>query len=123
MPRKLKKSYSDIDLESYVTVEIIEKPKAQATLALPALFIHAKGGITTSNMQEYGLALAQRLQEVRLIALITDQDFSNAKDSAKFLRETIQQAKLTKEAMLAQTFTVGEAVRMIDHWCEDMRLT
>lgn len=113
----------DADLAAYVPTQIKEMPKAEVTLALPALFIHAKGEITTSNMEEYGVALAKRLAEVRAIALITDQDFSNAKESAKLLRDNIQQAKLAKDAMLAQTVTVGEAARMIDTWCEDMRLT
>lgn len=113
----------DADLAAYVPTEIKERPPAEVTLALPALVIHAKGEITTSNMKEYGEALAKRLAEVRAIALVTDQDFSNAKESAKLLRENIQQAKLAKDQMLAQTVTVGEAARMIDTWCEDMRLT
>ena len=111
------------DLAAYVPTEIKERPAAEVTIALPALVIHAKGEITTSNMKEYGEALARRLAEVRAIALVSDQDFSNAKESAKLLRENIQQAKLAKEQMLAQTVTVGEAARLIDTWCEDMRLT
>jgi putative phage-type endonuclease len=111
------------DRAAYVPSEIKERPKAEVTLALPALVIHAKGEITTSNMQEYGTALAARLAEVRAIALVTDQDFSNARESAKLLRENILQAKVAKDAMLAQTVTVGQAARMIDAWCEDMRLT
>ena len=113
----------DADKAVYTPTAIAEMPKAAVTLALPALFIHAKGEITTSNMKEYGQALAARLESVRKIALVTDQDFSNAKESAKLLRENIEQAKLAKDAMLAQTVTVGEAARMIDTWCEDMRLT
>ena len=111
------------DLDAYAPTEIKERPAAEVTLALPALVIHAKGEITTSNMKEYGEALAKRLAEVRAIQLITDQDFSNAKESAKLLRENIQQAKLAKDGMLAQTVSVGEAARMIDAWCEDMRVT
>lgn len=113
----------EADRAAYKPAAITEMPKAEVSLALPALFIHAKGEITTSNMKEYGVALAERLASVRAIQLITDQDFSNAKESAKLLRENIQQAKLAKDAMLAQTVTVGEAARMIDTWCEDMRLT
>lgn len=113
----------DADRAAYVPTDIKEMPKAEVTISLPALFIHAKGEITTSNMKEYGEALAARLASVRAIQLITDQDFSNAKESAKLLRDNIQQAKLAKDAMLAQTVTVGEAARMIDVWCEDMRLT
>jgi len=113
----------DADLKTYVPAEVKEMPKPEVTVALPALFIQAKGEITTSNMKEYGEALAARLAQIRAIQLVTDQDFSNAKESAKLLRENIDAAKLAKDAMLAQTVTVGEAARMIDAWCEDMRLT
>lgn len=111
------------DLESFVPTVVIESPIPQPVLALPTLFIHAKGEITTSNMKEYGEALAKRLEDVRAIALVSDQDFSDAKEAAKLLRDNIKQANLAKEAMLSQTVTVGEAARMIDAWCEDMRLT
>ncbi|HSV48410.1 MAG TPA: YqaJ viral recombinase family protein [Ramlibacter sp.] len=111
------------DLATYVPADIAEMPKAEVTIALPALFIHAKGEITTSNMKEYGDALTARLEQIRSIQLLTDQDFSNAKESAKMLRENREKALLAKDAMLAQTVTVGEAANMIDAWCEDMRLT
>lgn len=113
----------DVDRATHVPTEVAEMPKAEVTIALPALFIHARGEITTSNMKEYGIALAARLEQIRSIQLLTDQDFSNAKESAKLLRENIESARLAKDAMLAQTVTVGEAARMIDAWCEDMRLT
>lgn len=112
-----------LDLETFVPTVKVEPPKAQVVLELPALYIQARGEITTNNMQEYGEALAKRLEEVRSIALITDQDFANAKQGAKLLRENIKQAQNAKEAMLSETATVGEAARMIDAWCEDMRLT
>lgn len=112
-----------IDLDNYVPIQVIEKPKAHAIEDLPALFIHARGEITTSNLKEYGEALAIRLAHVRSIALVSDQDFSNAKEAAKNLRNGIEQAKLAKAAMLSQTATVGETASLIDAWCEDMRLT
>ncbi|MES2942951.1 MAG: hypothetical protein V4772_08805 [Pseudomonadota bacterium] len=87
------------------------------------MFIRAKGEITADNMQDYGLKLSEKLQAIRSIALVTDQDFSDAKLAAKQLRENIESAKQAKAAMLAETVTVGEAARMIDAWCEDMRLT
>ena len=111
------------DRAKYVPAEIIEKPTAEISIELPALFVHAKGEITTSNMAEYGIALADRLQQVRAITLTTDQDFSNAEAAAKLFREQCQKLKLAKEAMLEQTVTIGEAARMIDAWHEDLRVT
>ena len=113
----------EADLANHVPVEIIERPKAEVTIELPALFIQAQGSITDSNMVAYGEALADRLKAVRAIELITDQDFSNAKEAAKLLRDQCKKLELTKEAMLAQTVSIGEASRMMDAWYEDLRLT
>jgi putative phage-type endonuclease len=111
------------DLQTHVPKVIAEKPKAEVVIELPALFVHAKGEITESNMKEFGVALATRLEEVRAIELVTDQDFANAKGAAKMFRDQIIKLKATKEAMLSQTVTIGEASRMIDAWSEDLRVT
>jgi putative phage-type endonuclease len=113
----------DKDLESYEPKVIPAQPKAEVVIELPALFVHAKGEITESNMKEFGAALATRLEEVRAIKLITDQDFANAKGAATMFRDQIQKLKQAKEAMLSQTVTIGEAARMIDAWSEDLRVT
>jgi len=65
----------EIDLANYVPRVIAEKPKAEIVIELPALFVHAKGEITTHNMKEFGEALKAKLEEVRAIALVSDQDF------------------------------------------------
>lgn len=111
------------DLADYQHVEIIEKPKAEMCIELPALFVHAKGEITTHNMQEFGEALQAKLVEVRAIALVTDQDFSNAKAAAKMFRDKAKEIRLAKEAMLSQTVTIGEAARMMDAWDKDLNST
>lgn len=111
------------DREDYEPRHIVERPQAEVVIDLPALFIHAQGEITESNMIAYGAALATRLAEVRSIALVSDQDFSNAKEAAKKFREQCVKLMATKEAMLAQTTTIGEAALMIDAWHEDLRVT
>lgn len=111
------------DLENYVPAEIAEMPMAEAVIELPALFIHARGEITLNNMAEFGNALTAKLVEVRAIPLETDQDFANAENASKMFREQIKKLDLTKEAMLSQTVTIGEASRLIDVWKEDLRVT
>lgn len=111
------------DLAEYVPVEIKEMPKAEVTIDLPALFVHAKGEITEHNMAAYGSALSVRLAEVRAIALVTDQDFSNAKAAAAYLRNQAKAVKAEKAKMLEQTVTIGEAVRMMDAWEKDLNAT
>lgn len=111
------------DLRNYQHTEIAEKPAAQVSIALPALFMQARGEITESNMAEYGLALAAKLAEVRSIVLVDDQDFANADSAAKLFRDQIKKLALTKDQMLSQTMSVGDAVRTIDAWSEDLRVT
>ena len=111
------------DLKNYTPTKIVEMPKADVTIDLPALFVHAKGEITTHNMDEFGRALTAKLAETRAIVLATDQDFSNAKEAAKKFRETAKAIALSKEQMLAQTETIGEAARKMDAWAKDLNAT
>lgn len=113
----------EIDLANYVPRVIAEKPKAEIVIELPALFVHAKGEITTHNMKEFGEALNAKLEEVRAIALVTDQDFSNAKAAAKMFRDKAKEIKVSKDSMLSQTVTIGEAARMMDAWSKDLNET
>lgn len=113
----------DADIAAYVPSDIKEMPKAAVVVDLPALFVHAKGEITTHNMDEFGKALALRLAETRAIVLVTDQDFSNAKESARKFRETAKAIAISKDAMLAQTETIGDAARKMDAWAKDLNAT
>lgn len=111
------------DRETHVPKVIAEKPKAEVTIDLPALFVHAKGEITEHNMEAFGVALTNKLAEVRAIQLVTDQDFSNAKEAAKKFRETAKEITLSEAAMLAQTETIGEASRKMKAWVKDLNAT
>lgn len=113
----------NIDRAEYIPTEVKEMPKADVTIDLPALFVHAKGEITTHNMDVFGTALAAKLAETRAIVLITDQDFSNAKEAAKKFRETAKAIALSKDQMLAQTETIGEAANKMDAWAADLNAT
>lgn len=113
----------DKDVAAYVPSDIKEMPNAEVTVDLPTLFVHAKGEITTHNMDEFGKALSAKLAETRAIVLVTDQDFSNAKEAAKKFRETAKAIALSKEQMLAQTETIGEAARKMDAWAVDLNKT
>ena len=113
----------EADVDAYVPSDIKEMPKAAVVVDLPALFVHAKGEITTHNMDEFGKALALRLAETRAIVLVTDQDFSNAKAAAAKFRETAKAIALSKAQMLAQTETIGAAAIKMDAWAADLNAT
>ena len=112
-----------MDAAEHKPQEYIPAPKAEVTIELPALFVHAKGEITEHNMEAFGTALTAKLSEVRAIALVTDQDFSNAKAAAKKFRETAKEITLSEAAMLAQTETIGEASRKMKAWVKDLNAT
>ena len=111
------------DMEAHTVTQHAEKPAAEVVIDLPALFIHAKGEITDSNMKQFGIELENRLAIVRSMELMTDQDFSNAEAMAKMFRDQCSKLKLKKEEMLAQTVSIGEAAKMIDAWGENLRVT
>lgn len=101
------------DLAVYVPREIVEKPQAEAVMALPALLITAKGEVTSTNMPAFKDAARTFLANINR-ELETDQQFADAKESAKVLRETAVKLKAKKEEMLEQTASIGEVAREID---------
>lgn len=109
------------DLDVYVPPEVIEKPQAEVIMQLPALVIQVKGEVTTDNMSDFAVATKEYLAGINT-QLVTDQDFVNAEAHAKECRTMASKLELTKEAMLSQTVTIGEAVRKIDAWKEEYRL-
>lgn len=111
------------DLENHKATSIAEMPQAEVVVNLPALFVHAKGEITTHNLDDFGLALQAGLAEVRSIVLLNDQDFANAKSHAKRFREVAKEIAMEEEKMLAQTQTIGEASRKMKAWIKDLNAT
>jgi predicted phage-related endonuclease len=109
------------DLDVYVPPEVIAKPQAEVIMQLPALSIQVRGEVTTSNMDDFAVATQAYLAGINT-QLVTDQDFVNAEAHAKECRTMASKLDLTKEAMLSQTVTIGEAVRKIDAWKEEYRL-
>lgn len=101
------------DLAAYVPREVVEKPQAEAVMALPALLITAKGEVTSTNMPAFKDAARTFLANINR-DLETDQQFADAKESAKVLRETAVKLKAKKEEMLEQTASIGEVAREID---------
>jgi predicted phage-related endonuclease len=113
----------DIDMKTHTPRARESKPIADAVPELPTLFVHAKGEITADNLTEWGVALTAHLADTRAIILTTDQDFANADKRAKVYRETCKKLMLAKDAMLAQTMTIGDAAKLMDAWHEDLRVT
>lgn len=102
------------DLANYQHVEIAEKPKAEAILNLPALSVQATGMVTYSNLPEFKAAAENYIANINT-DLQTDQQFADAEATVKFCKATEDTLEVTKKAILAQTATIDEVIRTVDH--------
>jgi predicted phage-related endonuclease len=108
------------DLEIYVPVEVIEKPKAAAIMALPTLAIQIKGEVTLSNLPEFKAAATTFIANIST-DLKTDEDFSNAEAMVKFCKTAEDDLEATKKAAIAQTSSIDELMRTIDFIKDQLR--
>lgn len=102
------------DLANYQHIEHAEKPKAEAILNLPALSVQATGMVTYSNLPEFKAAAESYIANINT-DLQTDQQFADAEDTVKFCKSTEETLEVTKKAILAQTATIDEVIRTVDH--------
>lgn len=102
------------DLENYQHIEHAEKPKAEAILNLPALSVQATGMVTYSNLPEFKAAAENYISNINT-DLQTDQQFADAEATVKFCKTTEETLEVTKKAILAQTSTIDEVIRTVDH--------
>ncbi len=102
------------DLGNYKHVEHAEKPKAEAIMDLPALSVQATGMVTYSNLPEFKAAAEQYIANINT-ELVTDEDFANGEATVKFCKSTEERLEVTKKAILAQTASIDEVIRTVDH--------
>lgn len=105
------------DVESYVFVEVVEPPKAEALKDLPAVTIQVKGELTLSNLGDVTPLFDKFLAEAK-VTLITDDDFAIAEAEAKLGRETAKRCKLTAKAVVDQLSSVSQAVKTLEFYAE-----
>ena len=109
-----------------------EMPKAEAMVAMPTLFIQAKGEITeesAQNLVKFSAKTAEYLADRKADLLhlrtspdVTDQDVANAKARGADCREAVKRLALVQDGVLAQTLTLGQAMAEMDKLKEDYRL-
>lgn len=108
------------DLADYKPVEIIEMPKAEAIKALPSLSIQIRGEVVASNLPEFKAGAEQLIASIKT-ELVTDDDFANAKEMVKFLKDAEDNIALTKTAAIGQTASIDELMRTMDYIAEQCR--
>jgi predicted phage-related endonuclease len=109
------------DLAEYVPVDIPEKPKADAIMALPALAVQIRGEVITSNLPAFRSAAETFIANIKT-DLKTDEDFVQADATVKFCKEAEDNLELAKNAAIAQTASIDELMRTVDHIREQLRV-
>lgn len=104
----------DFDVANYTQVDIIEKPAAEPIAALPALVVQTEGKVVSSNLVAYKAAAEKFIAKINT-KLETDEDFANAENTVKYCGEAEDKLELAKAAALAQTATIDEVMRTVDH--------
>jgi len=108
------------DLADYVPVVIPEKPKADAIMALPALAVQIRGEVITSNLPAFRGAAERFIANIKT-DLKTDEDFVQADATVKFCKEAEDSLEIAKNSALAQTASIDELMRTVDHIREQLR--
>lgn len=104
----------DADVANYTQVDIMEKLEAKPILALPALVVQTEGKVVSSNLAAYKIAADRFLAGIKT-DLVDDQDFVDADNAAKRCGEAEEKLELAKAAALAQTASIDEVLRTVDH--------
>ena len=104
----------DVDVENYTQVDHAVKPEAAPAAALPALVVQTEGKVVSSNLMAYQKAAEKFLSTIKT-DLQDDQDFADAEYNVKFCGEAEAKLEHAKAAALAQTSTIDEVMRTVDH--------
>jgi putative phage-type endonuclease len=95
-------------------------PVAAVIESLPALVVSVEGRVVSSNLQAFRERADSFLAKIRT-ELSTDQDFADAESTVKFCKEGEERLELVKQQALAQTASIDELFRTIDHIAAQMR--
>jgi predicted phage-related endonuclease len=96
------------------------KPPAAPILQLPALAIQIRGEVTVSNLPAFRAKAEAFIAGIKM-ELKTDEDFVNAEATVRFCKETEEKIELAKEAAIAQTSSIDELMRTVDHISAQLR--
>lgn len=108
------------DLAGYRPHVIPEKPPAEAIMALPALAVQIRGEVITSNLPAFRSAAETFIANIKT-DLKTDEDFVQADATVKFCKEAEDSLEVAKNSALAQTASIDELMRTVDHIREQLR--
>lgn len=109
------------DLAEYVPPDVVETPKAEAIMALPALAVQIRGEVITSNLPAFRSAAETFIANIKT-DLKTDEDFVQADATVKFCKEAEDSLEVAKNSAIAQTASIDELMRTVDHIRDRLRM-
>lgn len=110
------------DLASYEVKPEVVEATGTAIEELPTLAIQLTGEVQTSNLDAFKAQANALLSNVRT-DLVTDQHFADADKIVKFCGAAEKDIDAAKKAALAQTASIEELFRGLDHIKEQLRDT
>mgnify|MGYP001566808605 CR=1 FL=1 len=110
----------DEDLAAYQPSADAPVPVAAPIEGLPALTIRVEGRVLATNLDAFKTKAMDFIGKIKT-DLSTDQDFADADNMGKFLKDGEDRLVLAKEQALAQTASIDELFRAIDFIRDEMR--
>lgn len=105
----------DEDVAAYVPEVVEAKPILTASPIdnLPALIIEVTGRVTHSNLAEFKACAVAVIGSIKT-DLVSDQDFVDATNAVKYLKDVEDNAKRAKQNALDQTTSIADLHRALD---------
>jgi predicted phage-related endonuclease len=103
------------DLQGYVPAVIVEAPKAEAIIDLPAVIVQVKGELTLCNIADMRPIFDKFLSEAT-VNLVTDNDFAQAEAESKIGRDAAKRCIATAKGVIDQTATISEVTRELEQY-------
>lgn len=101
------------DLEDHEVKAVIELPKAEAVMELPAVIIQVKGELTLCNMADVRPQFDDFLANAITI-MVTDEDFARAEAESKMGRDVAKRCLATAKGVIDQTSSISEVTRELE---------
>lgn len=108
------------DLETYEYVEPEKAPEVAVIKPLPSVSMLVSAEVKKSNLPAFVSAAESFIANINT-DLVTDEDFANAEQTVKFCKDAEAQLQATKEGVIAQTESLDEALKTLDHIKEQLR--
>jgi putative phage-type endonuclease len=101
------------DLEDHQVKAVVELPKAESVMDLPAVIVQVKGELTLCNMADVRPQFDSFLANA-ITVMETDEDFALAEAESKMGREVAKRCLATAKGVVDQTSSISEVTRELE---------